>query len=247
MLDIEKLIVPPAYQVVSTELRRRILSGTIKPGNPLPSETELAARFGVNRSTVREGIRQLESDGLVRREGRKRLLVAIPDHADLSPRTTQALVMYEVTFRELWDVCRVLEPLAARLAAQNATEAELASIKDNLRKTVNAVETGISPGALDLDFHTLISSSAHNRALLLSREPVGRLLYPAFEAIRPQLPQADGRLIEAHREIVNALERRDSSHAEHWAGKHIEDLKRGWLMSKLTLDDKIDPSLTIHS
>ena len=242
MLNIEKLSVPPAYQVVSNELRRYILSGSLSPGDPLPSEVDLASRFGVNRSTVREGIRQLESDGLVRREGRKRLIVTIPDHADLTPRTTRALVMRAVTFGELWDVSRVLEPLASKLAAENITEAELAVLKRNLEATRHTVENGESPGILDLEFHTLLSEAAHNHALLLSREPVGRLLYPAFEQIQPQLPQAASRLIKAHGEIVDALERRDAQHAETWAAKHIEDLKRGWMMAKLPLDNQIDRS-----
>jgi len=244
MLNIEKLSLPPAYQVVSNELRRYILSGSLAPGDPLPSEVDLASRFGVNRSTVREGIRQLESDGLVRREGRKRLIVTIPDHADLTPRTTQALLMRAVTFGELWDVSRVLEPLAARLAAENITEAELVVLKQNLEATRHAVDNGVSPGIHDLEFHTLLSEAAHNHALLLSREPVGRLLYPAFEQIQPQLPQAATRLIRAHTEIVGALERRDADHAENWASKHIEDLKRGWMMAKLPLDHPIDRSLS---
>lgn len=245
MLDLGKLKVPPAYQAVSTELQRHILSGALKPGEPLPSEVELAATFGVNRSTVREGIRQLESEGLVRREGRKRLLVTVPHHADLAPRTTRALVMHEVTFRELWDVANALEPLAAGLAAKNATEEDIAAAHKNLEQTAAVIDKGMSPGALDLEFHTLISTFAKNRALLLSREPVGLLLYPAFEAIRPQLPQSPKRLLDAHREIVAALERRDAEHAVLWMNKHVHDLKRGWQMAKLGLDDRIDPTLTL--
>jgi len=63
-LQFEKLNVPSAYQVVSRELRRMILSGALKTGDQLPTEALLAKQFGVNRSTVREGIRQLENDGL---------------------------------------------------------------------------------------------------------------------------------------------------------------------------------------
>lgn len=244
MLDIEKLSAPPAYQVVSSEMRRHIMSGALQPGDPLPSEIELATRFGVNRSTVREGIRQLESDGLVRREGRKRLLVTIPGHAELTPRTTRALLMRSVTFGELWEVSRVLEPLAAQLAASNASEAEIAALDSNLERTIHAVDNGRSPGVMDLEFHTMVCETSHNQALLLSREPVGQLLYPAFEAIQPQLPQASGRLIAAHKEIVSGIRRRDGAHAHLWAAKHIEDLKRGWLMANLAMTDQIDRSLT---
>ena len=243
MLNIEKLSVPPAYQLVSSELRRYILAGSLNPGDPLPSELALATSFGVNRSTVREGIRQLESDGLVRREGRKRLVVTIPNSSDLTPRATRALVMRDVTFVELWDVLHVLEPLAARLAAQNITKSELDGLKRNLELTRLAVEQDQSPGMLDMEFHALLSAGAHNQALLLSREPISTLLYPAFEQIQPQLPQAATRLIKAHHEIVDGLERRDAHHAELWATKHIDDLKRGWLKAGLRLDRRIDRSL----
>ena len=59
-LQFEKLTVLSAYQVVSRELRRMIVSGDLKAGAQLPTEAELAEQFGVNRSTVREGIWQLE-------------------------------------------------------------------------------------------------------------------------------------------------------------------------------------------
>ena len=62
-MEIAKLKITPAYQVVSEELQKLIVGGLLKPGEQLPSETELASQFGVNRSTVREGIRQLESEG----------------------------------------------------------------------------------------------------------------------------------------------------------------------------------------
>ena len=247
MLELEKLNVPPAYQVVSRELQRHIVSGTLKPGQTLPSEAELAAKFGVNRSTVREGIRQLESEGLARRQGRKKLVVTVPLHTDLAPRATRALVMHAVTFRELWDVAFVLEPLAAGLAARNATAEDSERLRANVEATAAAVERGESPGALDLEFHALISQFARNNALLMSREPIGRLLYPTFETIRPRLPQADGRLLVAHREILAGIAQRDSDYAVLWMTRHIQDLKRGWLMAQLSLDDKIDPSLVIES
>ncbi|WP_024588234.1 GntR family transcriptional regulator [Aliihoeflea sp. 2WW] len=243
-MEIEKLKVPPAYQAVSTELQKHILSGALKPGEPLPSEIELAAKFGVNRSTVREGIRQLESEGLVRREGRKRLLVTVPHSADLAPRTTRALVMHEVTFHELWEVAMVLEPLAAQLAADAASDAQIAALKANLDATAAIVERGISPGKLDLEFHSLVSAAAANKVLLLSREPVGLLLYPAFETFQMQLPQAARRLVDAHREVVAGIERRDGAHAELWMRKHVADLKRGWELAGLSIDQRIEPGVT---
>lgn len=67
----------PAYRVVSESLRQRIVRGDVETGQAFPTETALAAHYGVHRSTIREGLRQLEQDGLLQRVG-KRLVVTIP-------------------------------------------------------------------------------------------------------------------------------------------------------------------------
>lgn len=231
----EKLNVPSAYQVVSREIRRSIVSGELKPGDHLPSEAELAGQFGVNRSTVREGIRQLENDGFVRREGRKRLYVSVPTSSDLAPRATRALIMHQVTFNELWEVARVLEPACAALCAANRTEAQNGAIAGNIARTRAMLGNAPLSTGLDTEFHAIVAEGAHNAAMLLSREPVGMLLYPAFEMLHPLLPQALGRMLEAHERIAAAIARADAGEAELWMRKHIVDFRRGWEMAGLSL------------
>ena len=243
-MQIEKLTLPPAYQAISDRLQKLILSGELRPGDPLPSETEMAEQFGVNRSTVREGIRQLESEGLVRREGRKRLLVCVPRHADLAPRLTRAMVMQEVTFRELWQVANELEPLAAGLTATVAPEGHVARLRENIDRMAEVIEGAESPAPLDLEFHALLAEGTGNRVLLLAREPVALLLYPTFEAVRPQIEQAARRNLEAHRRIVEAVAARDADLATDWMRKHLRDLRRGWLLAGLDMESRIDPALT---
>jgi DNA-binding FadR family transcriptional regulator len=235
-LQFEKLNVPSAYQVVSRELRRSIVSGDLKPGDQLPSEAELAEQFGVNRSTVREGIRQLENDGFVRREGRKRLCVSVPTSSDLAPRASRALVMHQVTFRELWEVARVLEPACAALSAANRTQAQVELLRDNIARTRHSLSNALLSTELDTEFHSTVAEGAHNAALLLSREPVGLLLYPAFEMLHPLLPQALGRMLAAHERIAGAIVNADAAQAETWMRKHIVDFRRGWEMASLSLD-----------
>lgn len=244
-LQFEKLNILSAYQVVSRELRRMIFSGELKAGDQLPTESELAAQFGVNRSTVREGIRQLENDGLVRREGRKRLCVSVPDSGDLAPRTSRALVMNQVTFRELWETALVLEPACASLSATNRRDDQLAAFASNLERTRYALEDVHRCTEIDTEFHTLIAESAHNTVLSLSREPVGLLLYPAFEILSPLLPQAVGRMLAAHERISDAISLRNSAEAEIWMRKHIVDFRRGWEMARLSLELPVDLPRTI--
>lgn len=232
----EKLNVPAAYQVVSRELRRSIVSGSLKPGDQLPSEAELAEQFGVNRSTVREGIRQLENDGFVRRQGRKRLCVTAPTSSDLAPRASRALVMHQVTFRELWEVALVLEPACASLAARNRTPEQVALLHGNVERTQYAISNASWSTRLDTEFHAAVAEGTHNRAFLLAREPVGLLLYPAFETLHPLLPQALGRMLYAHERITTAIVAGEAGEAELWMRKHIVDFRRGWDMAHLSMD-----------
>lgn len=239
MVEITKLRVPPAYQVVSEELQRLILEGLLKPGEQLPSETDLATRFGVNRSTVREGIRQLESEGLLRREGRKRLLITIPGQENTSPRMERALLMHDVTFRELWEVAAQLEPLAAALAAERATPDQIAALEANCDALARVVEAGEASHVLDTEFHTLLADCTGNRALVLSREPIGQLLFRPYLELARHVPQAPARNLAAHREMLAAVRAGDSERAAQWMTRHIRDLRKGWEMAGRVLDDPI--------
>ena len=224
----DKLNIPRAYQVVSQAIEKNILNGRFKPGDKLPSEKNLAAQFGVNRSTVREGLRLLEQNGLVAREAGKRLHVTLPRYQDLSSRMTRAMTMHQVTFQELWDVAMVLEPAAAAAAALAVDPSAIAALEDNLRETERVLERGESILALDLEFHKMIAEYSNNRVLVLAREPVGMLLLPAFGTVLPKLPKAGERLVEAHGVILEALRTRDPDRAATWMHKHIADLKRGY-------------------
>jgi len=244
-LQFEKLNVPSAYQAVSRELRRMIVRGDLKTGEQLPTESQLAEHFGVNRSTIREGIRQLENEGLVRREGRKRLCVTVPNQRDLAPRVIRTLVMHQVTFREVWEAALVLEPACASLCAQNRSDELVTSLTNNLQRTGQVIDDARQCTELDTEFHSLVAEGARNKALLLSREPVGVMLNSAFDRLCPLLPQASGRMLTAHQQIVKAISKRDSDEAAVWMRKHIVDFRLGWEMASLSLDLAVDLPRTV--
>lgn len=243
-MQIDRLQLQPAYQAIFGALQKFILSGSLRPGDALPTETELAEKFGVNRSTIREGIRQLEAEGLVSRVSRKRLVVAVPGERDLAPRVTRAMVMNNVTFRELFDVAMMLEPYGAELAARHATLDDVEALDANLARHRAQIDQGAPTFETDLEFHSLIAACSGNQVLLLSRAPVSLLLFKSFDIIAPHVDKAEQRNLIAHSEIVDRVRQRDGAGARDWMERHLRDFERGWLLAGRGLDDRIDPAVT---
>ncbi len=230
----QRLVMEPAYKTVSAAIERAILDGALLPGTALPTEQELADRFGVHRSTVREAIRQVEQEGLLQRREGRRLFVCLPGVHDLAPRATRLLLMQQTTFQELWDVAAALEPLAAQLAARHAMPDDLALLDANVAAT--AAETRLPAlVALDMEFHALVGRASHNRALMLAREPVGLLYNPTLLQVSQRLPQASARNLAAHRHILAALHSGDAALAADWTRKHMVDFQRGFAMAGLSM------------
>jgi DNA-binding FadR family transcriptional regulator len=236
----------PAYKAVSGVMEQHILSGELKPGMPLPPEQELAAQFGVNRSTIRESIRLLEQEGLLERRQGRRLFVVLPGLFDLAPRALRSLVLHQVTFEELWELAVVVEPEAARLAALRADAADLREIDDNLGATAETV--GGAPDEarirrhweLDAAFHALVARASKNRSLMMSRESFSLLYRPLATLLQHSLPQSAARNLHAHRQIAAALHDHDERRAHEWTRKHLVDFRKGFLQAGLPMDAPAD-------
>jgi DNA-binding FadR family transcriptional regulator len=235
----KKLDSLPVYRLVFDAIEQQIVGGSLKPGDVLPTETHLAEQFGVNRSTVREGIRMLEESGLVQRKSGKRLQVTLPQLLDMAARTSRLLKLHEVTFRELWEASTAIEPVVARYAAERITAPEIEALEQNLAAMEKAVSDPVEVVRLDIEFHDLIAQAARNRALGLAREPISLLFMPAGRAILPRLG-TQKRIIDAHRALLKALKAHDADEAESWMRRHFADFKRGFEKTGLDLDKPLD-------
>jgi DNA-binding FadR family transcriptional regulator len=230
----------PAYKLVAEAIERDILSGRLRDGAPLGTESELATQFGVNRSTVREGIRLLEHGGFVRRDSSRRLWVGMPAYDGLAARMSRALVLHEVTFRELYEASMALQIATIEAAVQNATAAELDALEDNIRRTEAALADPRRVAALDGEFHTLIGLASHNRVLQLAREPSELLVVSSTELILGKVKEGAPRLLQAHRMYVDAIRRRDKEAGRLWTRRHLNDWRRGFERAGRDLDQPID-------
>ncbi|HBR96897.1 MAG TPA: GntR family transcriptional regulator [Gammaproteobacteria bacterium] len=192
---------------VYTQLRAAILDGDLEPGSKI-SEPELAKTYGVSRSSLREAIAKLESSNLVERQ------------ANLGARV---ISLSNASLLEIYQVRESLEGLAARLAAQHMTTAEL----DNMHELLAHQRSFCKPIAekkyqsLDFDFHSSIVLGSHNQRLIriLSRD-LFELVHFYRRKFSGSGPRPDQALIE-HSEIVAAITRRDGEMAEVMMRHHI--------------------------
>lgn len=238
-LRFDRLRVLPAYKAVSSAIEQRIVSGELQPGTQLPTEQELAEQFGVNRSTVREAIRQLEQEGLVERGSAKRLHVTMPGVHDVAPRAARTLLLHQVTFEELWQVAVVIEPQAARLAAERASADDVRELRDALARLQahhHAQGSVDSHAELDIEFHALVARISGNRALMLAREPMNLLYQPSLVLLQRSLPQMEQRNLDAHRHIVEAIAAGNADRAHEWTRKHLVDFQRGYTLARIPMD-----------
>lgn len=236
----ERIKARPAYELVADEIERKILTGTLRPGDPIGTESELVKQFGVNRSTVREGIRLLEQSGLVAREASRRLSVAVPHYHGLATRMSRALVLQQVTFRELWLTSMALEPAVVEQAIDKATDEDLAAIEANIAATRAGRNDPAVVAKYDAEFHVLLAKSAHNRVLMLAKEPSRILVNPTTEFIITRNPRGITRVIEAHEHIFEAVRRRDKAEARLWVDRHLRDWKAGFERTGHDLDSAVD-------
>jgi len=235
----ERLAHQPAYHRVSAAIEDRILRRALRPGDALPTETELARQFGVNRSTVREALRRLESSGLVERaNGGKRLLVIRPGPAETASRVSRALALEEVTFIELWEAMLAIAPRTAALAAERA-RSEGVTLLDEIVTRVETARTADAVVALVVEFFGLLATLAGNRVLVMSTQPLTRLLSPSLRRMIDRVPQAQSRIVVAERCIAEAVRGAKPGEAETWMTRHIQDFRRGYELAGMALGTRV--------
>lgn len=186
-----------------TLILEAIESGSYRPGDRLV-ESELAERFGVSRTPVREALQRLETQSMLARDGRS-LIVASLDHNQLA---------------ELFVVRAELEGLAARLAAKHATREEVRVLADMV--TEDRVHLG-DPEALsraNRRFHNQIHLASHNRYLV---QQLG-LVHRSMALLATTSLAAEGRgeaALAEHAAIVDAIAAGDGDAAQEALRAHI--------------------------
>jgi GntR family transcriptional regulator, transcriptional repressor for pyruvate dehydrogenase complex len=234
--------IEPAYRKVAAAIGARILNRALREGQRLPPETELARQFAVNRSTVREALRELESRGLVeRRPGSKLMSVSRPHASAVAQGVSQALLLHDVTVRDLWEALTILEPPLAQLAARAASDEDRAVIDTAMATYLAQADDTAQAARCTAEVFRAIGRATHNPVLGLAQEPLLQLLEPSLSVMMDKVPQARSRIGTAHRHLAEAFAARDETEAHRWMERHIRDFRRGYELAGIELGLRVAP------
>jgi DNA-binding FadR family transcriptional regulator len=239
--EFEPIKVEPAYRKVASALLERITDRTIHAGERLPPEIELARQFGVHRGTVREALRELESNGMLKRErGSKLMMVTRPARGTVAAGVSRALALHDVTYHDVWEAMTALEPPIAAAAARERSAQDLARLEGIVARLDGELDTS---GAVEqsADFFRAVGEATHNGVFMLAHEPLVQLLVPSLGAMVDQVPQARSRIAAAQRKLLQEIRAGNEAEASGWMAKHIRDFRRGFDIAGIGLERQIAP------
>lgn len=212
------------YEEIVAKIKDMIDKGRFKSGDQLPVERELAEVFRVSRSSVREAIRSLESQGLLEcRQGNGTYIAKHPVESLVSPLAS-VISSEKDGQRELFEMRRLIEPQLAWLAAERATDEEIRLLEKTLAQQEREITRGESGTETDRNFHYILAGAARNRFLLhIVDNNMG-----FFLESRDNFLQVEGRpekSIRRHRELLDAIKVRDPEGAAQAMREHLIDIE----------------------
>ncbi|MGA9543055.1 MAG: FadR/GntR family transcriptional regulator [Candidatus Sulfotelmatobacter sp.] len=228
----------PVYKVVRTsrlyeqivrQIEESVLNGTLKPGDQLPAERDLAQRFGVSRTAVREAVKTLREKGLV--EAYSGRGTFITDGTSQAARQSFDLMVkigqqgQQEGLPHLAELRLALEPGIAAMAAERVTDEDLTAMREAVAVMDRSQENAEAYIEADLDFHLALAEAAANPLILsLIDSIVGLLREQRIRIFNVEGGPQRGQF--HHKRILEAMERRDPEMARSTMRAHLEQVRQ---------------------
>lgn len=238
------MAVPKASDVLASELRERILSGEFAEDTPLPPERDLVSQTQMSRTTVREALRILEVQGLVRiKAGRAGgTFVQRPSQDSVATSISLLIRGRQLRLADLLETREAIEPFCARLAAQNRTDEDLA-VLDAANKALATNDDNLTNFLqANVDWHVGVAAASHNELLTAFMSALSKAIYTATE--NEAFVDAEVRSVtaKAHKSITNAIREGDPEAAVRRMNRHVHSYAKAVLeveeREKIEVDDE---------
>ncbi len=218
-----------ATKIIIEQIRNAILSGKVVPGEKLHSEKELMEEFGVSKSTLREALRALEYLGLIeiRKGASGGVYVTEVDMQTTRENLINFLHFKNVSVHHLSEIRKLLEPYAARVAADVISDKDLEELNRINTKCRQALHQGLDDeiGKDFVSFHRMIAKCTENPILIFIIEFVEDLMEDTKALLRPDKDFFRS-VIESHTAIYDALAGHDAEKAHEEMFKDVSMVER---------------------
>jgi DNA-binding FadR family transcriptional regulator len=221
-------------QAVMQRLIEYIEEGGLQPGDPLPSQYQLAEQLGVSRPVLREAMQGLASVGLLEIRPGSGCYVGNSSRPD-NPAALFEILTHEAALEAL-EARMVVEVELAGLAASRATEADFAAVEAVLDRLRLALERGHETSEITSEFHRTLAGSGHNSFLQRMSQLLDKARTAQFSRIEAALPDVKAGELESHRTLFEAIRSGDVERARAAMREHLEEAhgledRVSWLQS----------------
>jgi len=221
---------PKGGQLLARHLRQRIVSGALAEGDRLPLEPELMRQFGVSRTTLREALRILESEALIRvlRGSRSGPIVTRPDVRHSARYAGIVMQLEGATLADVWQARQTIEPSIARIVAQRRDPAVVRALREALAAEATALQHSQEAYArAGSYFHELLIRLSGNATLTVLTGTLNAIFERHMLAANlPDAPDQQLNSLAAHRthtKLVDLIEAGDAAGAERlWTKHHVQ-------------------------
>lgn len=226
---IGRAAVPMRAMTLSSQIvagvREALFERRWKPGDFLGTEKDIAASWGVSRVVARDALKTLEALGIVEIKvgagGGARIARGNP-HLFAEALAVQ-LDLTGVSVREVMDAQRAIECLAAELAAENATRADMSRFRALLKDAEGKLGDMDAFTRSGLQFHLAVAEASHNRVLVVQLISLQHVSWPTRN--RTLTRAVAQRILKAHRELVALIEARDAAGARRLMDDHVKMIR----------------------
>ena len=221
-LDLATVVVPKASDVLAAKLRELILSNGLAEGTPLPTERELVAQSGLSRTSVREALRVLETEGLVlTKAGRNGgSQVRRPGRESISRSFELFVRSHGVRFEALLEAREAIEPAAARLAAIHRSDADLAEMT-RIHQALDQVLDVAEHVRLNLQWHRAVMRASRNELLIAFFDAIADSVQAATESQSLNSLEVRREVVRAHGRVLAAIAAQDADAAFRRMQRHV--------------------------
>lgn len=217
---------PKMAVVVAETIAEQILSANVQPGTALATEARMAEQFDVGRATIREALRLLEAQGLIRvRPGPQGgPIVQRPSFDHVTQLLSTVFALSGTSFAEVIDARKLLEPVLAFEAARNASKDEIAEMQASVERQRLALGNEIEFLSQNDEFHSLIARASGTRVLATFQYAMRKMSVGIPMGVHYDEESRAGTL-RAHVRIVELISNRDQDHARTSMARHMKALE----------------------